>query len=216
MIKKFLLNFDFFKVLALKRFAKKFRKNNKNNYVNPLNIFDINKIEIGNYTYGNLFVREFGLQEEKLKIGNFCSIADNVTFLLSGEHSYKRVSTYPFKTKILNMSEECFCKGKITICDDVWIGYGATILSGVTIGQGAIIGAGSVVTKDVPPYAIYANGKIIKYRFDDSIIEKLLQIDYSKVNLDLINNELSTLYEEIMEENIDEIVGKINGDVNER
>lgn len=216
MIKKFLLDFNFFKVLALKKFRKKFRRNNKNNYILPLNVFDIKKVEIGDYTYGNLFVKTFGLPEEKLKIGNYCSIADNVTFLLSGEHSYKTISTYPFKTKILNMSEECFCKGQINIGNDVWIGYGATILSGVTIGQGAIIGAGSVVAKDIPPYAIYANGKVVKYRFSDKIIEKLLKIDYSKINLDIIKNNLSLLYDELTEENIDEILNKIQGDINER
>ena len=60
--------------------------------------------------------------------------------------------------------------------NDVWIGSRATILGGVTIGHGAIIAAGAVVTKDVPPYAIVGGvpAKVIKYRFNEQQIEKLL------------------------------------------
>jgi serine acetyltransferase len=72
------------------------------------------------------------------------------------------------------------CKGDITIENDVWIGAKATVMSGIKIGNGAVVAAGSVVTKDVPPYAIVAGNpaKIVKYRFDESQIEKLLQISW--------------------------------------
>lgn len=70
----------------------------------------------------------------------------------------------------------------IVVEDDVWIGYDALILPGVTIGRGSIIGARSVVTKDIPPYSVYAGTRIVKSRFSDKIIEKLMRIDYSKVN----------------------------------
>lgn len=52
----------------------------------------------------------------------------------------------------------------VVIDDNVWIGSRVLIIGEVHIGEGAIIGAGSIVTKDVPPLAIYAGGKIIKYR----------------------------------------------------
>jgi serine acetyltransferase len=70
------------------------------------------------------------------------------------------------------------CKGDIIIENDVWIGATATIMSGVKISNGAVIGAGSVVTKDVPPYAIVAGNpaKVVKYRFTEEQIEKLLSI----------------------------------------
>ena len=53
---------------------------------------------------------------------------------------------------------ESFSKGDITVFDDAWTGYGSIIMSGVKIGQGAIVAAGSVVTKDVPPYAVVGGG----------------------------------------------------------
>ena len=65
----------------------------------------------------------------------------------------------------------------IHIGHDVWIGYGAIIMDGVTIGTGAVVAAAAVVTKDVPPYAIVAGvpARIIRYRFDDDTIRRLLE-----------------------------------------
>lgn len=84
------------------------------------------------------------------------------------------VSTYPFKRKLFHGGEEAVSKGDIIVGDDVWVGYGATILSGVHIGQGAVIAAGAVVNKDVPPYAIVGGipAKVIKYRFSESVCKK--------------------------------------------
>ena len=69
---------------------------------------------------------------------------------------------------------------KISIGNDVWIGEGAFIRRGVTIGDGAVIAARSVVTKDVPPYAILGGipAKLIRFRFDAEVIDKLLQLQW--------------------------------------
>lgn len=69
---------------------------------------------------------------------------------------------------------------KVIIGNDVWIGSHALILGGVKIGDGAVIGAGAVVTKDVPPYAVVGGvpARIIKYRFSQEIIDKLLEIKW--------------------------------------
>lgn len=201
---------DFYHYLKLIRFQEKYRKVNSHNFTRAINIFPLSKVSIGKGTYGAIKVREFKRPEEQLEIGSYCSIANEVTFLLSGEHNYNRISTYPFKTKILEQEAECICKGKITVCDDVWIGYGATILSGVTIGQGAVIGANSIVTKNIPPYAIYAGNKIIKYRFEEEIIEKLTKTDLSKLNEQKIKDNIDILYTEINKENVDEIIQKLD------
>jgi acetyltransferase-like isoleucine patch superfamily enzyme len=142
--------------------------------------------DIGAFTYGT--PRVFGQAPgRKLKIGKFCSIAQEVTIALGGEHAVARASTYPFPIFPRDWPEAgfllpdelyAFSKGDVVIGNDVWIGYGATILSGVTIGDGVIIGARAVVTKHVEPYAIVAGNpaRLLRKRFDDPTISRLLEI----------------------------------------
>jgi acetyltransferase-like isoleucine patch superfamily enzyme len=184
--------------LKLALFNKKWRKKNKNNYTVAKSIFPIEDVKVGKYTYGDLNITAFN-SDGKLVIGCFCSIASNVQFLLCGEHNYKTFSTYPFKSQFLNQ-KEAFSKGDIIISDDVWIGQSCLIMSGVKIGQGAVIASGSIVSKDVPPYAIYGGNKIIKYRFSDDIIKVLLQVDFANLNSDLIKDNISYLYKELNSE----------------
>ncbi len=184
-------------------------KKNKNNFTYPKHLCDISKIEIGDYTYGGIDAESFGCEEAFLKIGKFCSIAQNVRFVLDGEHNYKNVSTYPFKVRFGIQKVEALCRGPIIIEDDVWIGERAIILSGVKVGQGAVIGAGSVVRQNVPPYAIYVGEKVKKYRFPKEVIEKLLKIDYSILTKENAVELINTLYTEIKIDNIDLILKKI-------
>lgn len=140
----------------------------------------IDQITVGNGTYGSLNIIGFNQRGESLQIGSYCSIAKEVVFLLGGEHNYHLLSTYPFRNKFLG-EVEAITKGPIVIADDVWIGFRATILSGIHIGQGAVIAAGSVIARDIPPYAIADTYRIIKYRFPKNIIKKLLSFDYSSL-----------------------------------
>ena len=165
----------------------------------PMNDFNFSKVQIGNGSYGELNIVDFG-GENHLMIKNYVSIAQNVTFILNAEHYVDRLSTYPFKVKMLQtQTSESFGKGDIIVDDDVWIGYGATIMSGVHIGQGAVVAAGAVVTKDVPPYAIVGGvpAKVIKYRFEPKMIEELLKIDYSKLTKEDIEKHIDDLYTEL-------------------
>lgn len=133
---------------------RKWRKKNLHNKTMPVNDFDFNSVSVGNYTYGGIQVCNYNLYE-KLDIGNFCSIASETMFVLNADHNVNTISSFPFKVKCLGVEKfEALSKGDIIVGDDVWIGYRATILSGVHIGQGAVIAAGAVVTRDVPPYAI--------------------------------------------------------------
>ena len=94
---------------------------------------------------------------------------------------------------------EANSKGDIIIDDDVWIGYRAIVLSGVHVGQGAVIAAGAVVTKDVPPYAIVGGNpaKVINYRFDEDMIDKLLEFDYTGIDEKLISQHIDELYQKM-------------------
>ena len=160
---------------------------------------DINRIIVGKATYGGINALIYS-RNGKLKVGNYCSIAGNVTFLVGAEHNLQRVSTYPFKVKLLRTEEfEAESKGDIIIDDDVWIGQGAIVLSGVHIGQGAVVAAGAVVCKDIPPYAVVGGvpAKIIKYRFSEEIIKELLEINYANLTSEFINNNLNEFYQEL-------------------
>lgn len=200
--------------IKIKTIENKFKVKNKHNFV-KLHIdstykFDINKIKIGNKSYGQINVRMYGNDSEQLIIGSYCSIAPNTLFLLGGNHTLTNLLQYPIKNKLFNSNcIEATTKGPIVVEDDVWIGINSTILSGVTIGKGAIIGACSVVTKDVPPYSIVAGNpaKVIKYRFSPEIIEKLCKINYSNIKVD--NNNLDLFYTTIDETNIDNIIKKL-------
>jgi acetyltransferase-like isoleucine patch superfamily enzyme len=133
-----------------------------------------------------------------LIIGKFCSIAPNLTVILSSEHKPENISTYSFNQ--LNLANvfhsDAKAKGDVTIGNDVWIGINVTIMSGVTIGDGAIIGAGSIVTNDVPPYAIVAGNPAqkIKMRFTDETIAKLLEIQWWNWDIEKINQNIPFLH----------------------
>jgi acetyltransferase-like isoleucine patch superfamily enzyme len=115
-------------------------------------------------------------------IGKYCSIAGNAAIGLP-QHEINLVSSHPvFYLQNTPLARK-YCKSdhgrpsqRVEIGNDVWVGYGAMIMSGVSVGTGAIIGAGSIVTKDVPPYAIVigAPARLVRYRFDEELVKKLL------------------------------------------
>ena len=145
-------------------FYVKWSKFNKRNDIEPQNIFPIECVQIGRYSYGELNVVTFN-NKSNLKIGDFVSIAQHVTFLLDVEHYTNYISSFPFRVKVLNdKNPESYSKGDIIVDDDVWIGYGATILSGV-------------------------------HSFNDNLIQKLLMIDYSKLTKQMIKQHIDDLYE---------------------
>ena len=144
-------------------------------------------MSFGKYTYGthnlNIHYSDSGA---KLTIGNFCSIAPNITIFLGGNHKTDWVTTYPFG----HINQHIFnnfngeghpgTKGDVIIGNDVWIAQNVTIMSGVTIGDGAIIANNSHVVKNVEPYSIVGGNpaKLIRYRFTTEQIKKLLEIKW--------------------------------------
>jgi len=196
------------------RIKKYWRKVNKHNYTklgtisNPtfINFIKSGNVTVGKNTYGQINMHSSGNINESLHIGSNCSISSQSDFLLGGEHKYNCITTYPYKVRKFNSISEGLTKGPIIVDDEVWIGDKALILSGVHIGKGAIVAAGSVVVKDVPPYAIVGGNpaKVIKYRFSDAIISKIISINLSEMNLTIDDEKY--LYMDINEDNIDEIV----------
>lgn len=139
------------------------------------------KYQIGAYTYGSPKILHDN-SDSALIIGKFCSIAEDVTILLGGEHDVSRIATFPFDYTMAQFQHlrTPRSKGDVIIGNDVWIGHGALILSGVTIGDGAVIGAGAVVAKDVPPYAVVVGNpaRITRLRFSEAEIKYLLELKW--------------------------------------
>ncbi len=148
---------------------------------------DLEKVKIWQATYWTLEIHSFWDEWEWLEIWNYCSIADGVKFILWWNHNYKNLTTFPIwihhNIKWVHSKEDS-SNWEIIINDDVRIGTDAKIMSWVNIWQWAVIAAGSVVSNDIPPYAIvwWVPAKIIKYRFTETEIDILKRIDFSRIS----------------------------------
>lgn len=140
------------------------------------------RFRVGRGTYGDPKVMHWG-EPATLEVGAFCSIAEDVTIFLGGNHRVDWITTYPFpdlRESAKSIAGHPATRGDVRIGNDVWIGWRATILSGVTIGNGAVIGACALVTNDVPPYAIVGGNpaKILRHRFSPEDIARLEHIQW--------------------------------------
>ena len=120
-------------------------------------------------------------EQSPVEIGSFCAIAPCVRFFCQANHPTDTAANYAlqhqlFKTR--STFEYLRTNGPIKLGHDVWIGTDAVVLSGVPIGDGAVIAARSVVTRDIPPYAIAGGNpaRVIKYRFPDETIAGMQKI----------------------------------------
>jgi acetyltransferase-like isoleucine patch superfamily enzyme len=198
------------KQVELTSLASLWRHINAHNHTKLGRACDISVVKVGSYTYGPLNVYSWAHPEERLDIGWFCSIADEVRFILGGEHRQDALMTYPMMVKLGDHYRESECKGGITVKDDVWIGIGATILSGVTVGQGAVVGACAVVSKNVPDYAVVVGNpaRVVKYRFPEAVRDVL-----SSVNLRSLKpskfRQFQLLYNQITPATLEEVLLKL-------
>jgi len=167
-------------------------------------------IVVGDYTYYDdplgpqrfeeNVLYHFDFIGDRLIIGKFCSIAAETRFLMNGgNHPTTWLTTYPFP--IFGGGWESAMpaswphKGDTIVGNDVWIGYGSTIMPGVRIGDGAIVASCSVVTKDVPPYAIVGGNPatVIRYRFNEVTRERLLATGWWEWDVATITERLPAL-----------------------
>lgn len=165
----------------------------------------LNKSTLGNFTYiaGNTSI-------SRTTIGKFCSIGPDCKIGL-GKHPTKDfVSTHPVFFSTLKQTQVSFADKNyfgefedIEIGNDVWLGANVIVVGGVKIGDGVIVAAGSVVTKDIPPYAVVGGvpAKIIKYRFEKEKIEKLLEIKWWDMDVEYLKENFKKLHniEEFLE-----------------
>lgn len=135
--------------------------------------------QIGIGTYGMPVVHDWA-EGSTLRIGSYCSIADNVQIFLGGQHRTDWVSSYPFPAYLpeaRHIPQFGGTRGDVVIGSDVWLCANCTILSGVTVGHGAVVAAGAIVTRDVPAYSVVAGNpaKHIRWRFDEATRQALLE-----------------------------------------
>ena len=152
-------------------------------------------IEVGDFTYYDDPKGPEGFEQnvlyhfpfigDRLVIGRFCQIAAETKFIMNGgNHRMDGFTTFPFLifggdwANQAGDETDFAGRGDTIIGNDVWIGYDALIMPGTVIGDGAIIAARSVVTKDVPPYAVVAGNpaKVVRMRFDEATVDALLSV----------------------------------------
>lgn len=144
-------------------------------------------VSLGAFSYGeeHLAIRQWG-EGAALRIGRFCSIADDVTVFLGGNHRTDWITTFPFGHVFTNelggagIVSHPASKGDVSIGHDVWIGSGARIMSGVQIGNGAVIAAAAVVTRGVPAYGVVGGNpaRLLSTRFSPQIVTLLQELGW--------------------------------------
>lgn len=140
-------------------------------------------VTVGRHTYGHdaQTFRIF-MAGAQIEVGSFASFGPEVRVLAGSEHVMTRATTFPLKVRLFDPdggnSDEAIDRGVTSVGNDVWIGLGAIILSGVSVGDGAVVGAGTIVSKSVPPYAVVVGNpaRIIRYRFDAPTRDRLLAL----------------------------------------
>jgi len=171
-------------------------------------------IEVGDYSFYHDFENPLDFESkcvlyhypyvnnDRLKIGKFCSIAYGTKFLFNGaNHTLNSLSTYPFPVLADEwdlaepITDAWDNKGDIVVGNDVWIGFEAVIMAGVTIGDGAIIGSRAVVTKDVEPYSIVGGipAKLIRKRFSEEKTLELLEMKWWNWSEEMIKKNLDRI-----------------------
>lgn len=140
----------------------------------------------------------------KVYLGQFVSVASGCRFLLSGNHDWRRTTTF-LNPWVEEDTEGLLSNGDIRVGNDVWIGMNCIIMSGVTIGDGAVIAAGTVVSKDVEPYTIVGGApmKVIRKRFDNTTIARLKESKWWELPEEILKQHQDLLFSRNVEEFLD-------------
>ena len=172
--------------------------------------------QLANFLVSTLYTNRFGKpichlsnitlhdwrRGSRLFVGSYCSVANNVQIFSGGNHRTDFVSTFTFSAEVVGIT-----KGHVVIGNDVWLGKGCTIMSGVTIGDGAVVSANAHVVKDVGPYEIVGGNpaRLIRRRFSDEQITALLELKW----WNLPDKQVDTLVPYLCSDDIDLAIYKI-------
>lgn len=171
---------------------------------------------VGDFSYGLEVSRVLQWEPGQfVEVGKFTSIAPQVTFIAGGNHNLDWFTTYPFAEEfnaIFPVRGDR--KGHprkpsgIKIGNDVWIGFGSTIMDGVVVGDGAVIAANSHVIKSVPSYAIVGGNpaRFVRYRFDEEIVAKLMEIRWWNWEVECISQVCDLLCSPASLDTLEEIL----------
>ena len=174
------------------------------NYCGVAKYADISDVTIGDYSSIGRYSKIV-----HTKIGKFCSISWDVTInAISHPINHLSTNAFAYVPQVGNFVTKRTQQHKmVNIENDVWIGANSVIMPGIHIGNGAVIGAGSVVTKDVPDYAIVggAPAKIIKYRFEKDIIDRLLELKWWDLPKEVLKNNINLFQKPITNGDIDKL-----------
>jgi acetyltransferase-like isoleucine patch superfamily enzyme len=170
-------------------------------------------IEIGRFTYSAGLGIGLADTRSRVRIGNFCSISEQVVFFLKTDHRPDWMSSYPLSRfpwdPAFPKPSDPYAdmRDDISIGNDVWISWGVKVLAGVTVGNGAVLCADAVVTKDVAPYSVVAGNpaRMVKWRFDDEVITFLEQMKW----WDMPVNQLRKYAPLLMSKNFEELMATV-------
>jgi virginiamycin A acetyltransferase len=174
--------------------------------------------EIGDYTYyadpedptgfeRNNVLYHFG--PERLVIGSYCALARGTTFIMGAANHRIGLSCYPFPmfgadwARHMDLYAGRPLRGDTVVGSDVWLGHGATVMAGARIGHGAIVAAESVVSGEVPPYAVVAGNpaRLVRTRYSEADVRRLLRIAWWDWPVDQVTQHLRL----VMGEDIDQL-----------
>ncbi len=158
-------------------------------------------LQLGKHSYGTISIQVWSRPNVVIKTGAYCSFGPNIKMMIDGNHPMDTFSTYPFAKIFSDVPPNNYGKENPTIGNDVWIGSDVVIHSGVHIGDGSVIAAQSVVTRDVPPYAVVAGNpaRVVKYRFDEDTIRSLLEVKWWELPDQFIKDSLLPVSNDIQE-----------------
>jgi len=153
---------------------------------------DYHDIEIGLYSYGSCF--DSHAIAPFTRIGRYCSFADGVR-VFNGNHPIEFKSTHPYfyNPAFGYVDKELIPRNKLTIGNDVWLGYNSVILPTVSrIGDGAVVGAGAIVTKDVPDFAVVVGNPatVVRYRFSEATRKEISNSQWWNKTIEDLQDEI--------------------------